>query len=144
MIFKYGKDKQIFTLKSKSPGVNSDEVCIGVGEKMQWGDVISHPCSASISNQWFWDVNGRLVSNKYPSHCLRPSSTDEVGKPRPLRLYYCQNNNNVSWFFTSDGQIQYKGSKSAIGVETLAFGEKIQLVSMESQFQVVNWIRESV
>lgn len=121
-----------------------EHFCIGTGPGNNWEEVKLYPCSTQKKDLWSLDLRGRLISAKYPAHCLSPSS-DMDGGLRELRLEPCSTVARFqSWFLTSTKEIRFEGSELAIQVKEVSHHEKIYLgPRQQEKSALMGWIRIS-
>ena len=122
----------------------NEDFCIRANAVEKSKVVKLFPCSSKPrkKNLWSLDLNGRLISSRYPTHCLSPSSVME-GALRQIQLKPCSSAARFqSWFFTSTGEIRFEGSKQAIQVKESARQEDIYLgPRAEDETAYVTWKR---
>ena len=124
--------------------IHNEHFCIGASADNNSKEVELYPCSSKQKEFWILDLKGRLISAKFPTRCLSPSSTVDDGL-RQIRLESCSTVARYqSWFLTSAGEIRFEGSELAIQVKDVSHHEKIYLGPRpKGKSAYMSWIRIS-
>ncbi len=116
--------------------VNGTSVCIGANSGIEWQDVKTFPCSTNQQNLWRLDSKGRMMSSRFPRHCLSPSGMVD-GVYRQIRLESCRGTARYqSWLLTSRGEIRFGGSSHNIQVKQNSMYENLYLGPRKQQNEV--------
>ena len=122
---------------------NGTSVCIGTGSGVTWQDINVYPCSTARKNVWTVDLKGRIISNRFPNHCLGLTETNE------LKLLHCWTvAKDMSWLFTTREQIRYGGSSFYVSMtEDIQGDDNLQiapLIKSSNDTSITNWSKTSL